>query len=204
MRSGDGKMIKIGVLALQGAVAEHLNCLDQVEGVEPVGVKTFQQLQAVDGLILPGGESTTMGKLLRDYALMNPLRERIIRGMPVWGTCAGMILLANHIVNQEVRYLQVLDVQVKRNAYGGQLESFSTQAVVPEVARLPIPLTFIRAPYIDRVGPGVRVLLTLDEHIVAVEQGNILATSFHPELTDDLNFHRYFAAKSKGIMERVS
>lgn len=204
MRSGDGKMIRIGVLALQGAVAEHLRCLKEIAGVEAIAVKNLQQLQAVNSMILPGGESTAMGKLLRDYGLMAPLRERILNGMPVWGTCAGMILMANHIINQPESYLQVLDVRVKRNAYGGQLESFCTRAVIPSVSPHRIPLTFIRAPYIEQVGPGVRVLLNLDDHIVAVEQDNILATSFHPELTDDLSFHRYFIRKSKEALALVS
>ena len=146
----------------------------------------------VDALIIPGGESTAIGKLLKEYDLIAPLQERIKGGMPVWGTCAGMILLANRIVNQDTTYLNVLDVAVRRNAYGSQLDSFQAQAVVEKVSPEPFPLVFIRAPYIEQVGPEVEVLLCLHGHIVAVQQQHILATAFHPELTGDLRFHRFF------------
>lgn len=192
MHSGDGKMATIGVLSLQGAVTEHLACLNQLEIVRGVAVKTRPPLEKVDALIIPGGESTAIGKLLKEYDLIAPLQERIKGGMPVWGTCAGMILLANRIVNQDTTYLNVLDVAVRRNAYGSQLDSFQAQAVVEKVSPEPFPLVFIRAPYIEQVGPEVEVLLCLDGHIVAVQQQHILATAFHPELTGDLRFHRFF------------
>lgn len=192
MRSGDGKMANIGVLALQGAVAEHLACLNALDDVTARAVKTRAQLDEVDALIMPGGESTTMGKLLVEYDLMKPLQDRIQKGMPVWGTCAGLILLANQIVNQDWTYLNVLDVAVRRNAYGTQLDSFTSRAVVDKVSPEPMPLIFIRAPFIEKAGPEVEVLLRLNGHIVAVRQRNILATAFHPELTGDLRFHQFF------------
>lgn len=185
-------MVNIGVLALQGAVAEHVSCLNALDNIKATAVKTRAQLEEVQALIMPGGESTTMGKLLKEYDLMQPLHERIQNGMPVWGTCAGMILLAKRIVNQDWTYLNVLDVAVRRNAYGTQLDSFCTQAVVEKVSPEPMPLVFIRAPYIEKAGPQVEVLLHLNGHIVAVRQRNILATAFHPELTGDLRFHQFF------------
>jgi len=191
-------MATIGVLSLQGAVAEHLDCLNKLGNVRGLEVKTSQQLEQVDALIIPGGESTTMGKLLAEYDLIHPLQDRIKGGMPVWGTCAGMILLANKIVNQDWTYLNVLDVAVRRNAYGSQLDSFQAQAVVERVSPEPFPLVFIRAPYIEKVGLNVEVLLRLDGHIVAVKQHNMLATAFHPELTGDLRFHQFFVNMLNG------
>lgn len=191
-------MANIGVLALQGAVAEHLACLNALDDVTAKEVKTRAQLDEVDALIMPGGESTTMGKLLVEYDLINPLQDRIQKGMPVWGTCAGMILLANQIVNQNWTYLNVLDVAVRRNAYGTQLDSFFSRAVVEKVSPEPMPLVFIRAPFIEKAGPEVEVLLRLNGHIVAVRQRNILATAFHPELTGDLRFHQFFVSMLGG------
>ncbi len=190
-------MIRIGVLALQGAVSEHIDCLKRIENVESVEVKKTSDLQNIDGLILPGGESTTMGKLLVEYNMVEPIHANILKGMPVWGTCAGMILLAENIVSEPERYLQVLDVSVRRNGYGGQLDSFQTSAIIPKIASHPLPLIFIRAPYIEQVGNKVEILLTLENKVVAVEQDNILATSFHPELTRDLSFHKYFVSKTR-------
>ena len=185
--------MRIGVLSLQGSVAEHLACLSRLEGVEGVAVNTPAALAQVDGLILPGGESTTIGKLLRLFALFEPLRQRIIEGMPVWGTCAGMILLAHQVVG-ESPHLDVMDITVRRNAYGRQLDSFATEAVIPAFGERPLPLVFIRAPWIEAVGPAAQVLCKLDGRIVAARQGHMLVTSFHPELTDDLTVHAYFAA----------
>lgn len=186
----------IGVLALQGSVEEHLRLLSTLPGVTGVPVKTREQLAAVDGLILPGGESTTMGKLLGTFGLMEPLRERILTGMPAWGTCAGMILLARQ-VEGETPYLGVMDITVRRNAYGGQLDSFETRAVLPMAGSAPFPLTFIRAPWISRVGDAAEALCTIEGHCVAARQGKLLATSFHPELTGDNRMHRYFASFCK-------
>lgn len=185
-------MKKVGVLALQGGVEEHLKKLSHVNNVEPVLVKYLSELDEIDGLIIPGGESTALGLLLREFELMEPLKERIIKGMPVWGTCAGMILLAKEISDDDTRHLEVMDIKVRRNAYGTQLDSFTTKALIPEVDTEPIQLVFIRAPFVEGVGDKVDVLLKVGGNIVACREKNMLATSFHPELTDDIRFHKYF------------
>lgn len=184
-------MRRIGVLSLQGSVIEHMRSLQRLEDVTPVEVKTLDALNSVDALILPGGESTTISKLLNIFGLMEPIRKRIEDGMPVWGTCAGMILLARDIVG-ESSHLNVMDISVMRNAYGRQADSFTTYVVIPQMGSDPIPLVFVRAPWVQSVGEGVEVLCELDGHIVAARQRNMLVTSFHPELTDDLSVHRYF------------
>ena len=184
-------MRRIGVLSLQGSVIEHMRSLQRLEDVTPVEVKTLDALNSVDALILPGGESTTISKLLNIFGLMEPIRKRIEDGMPVWGTCAGMILLARDIVG-ESPHLNVMDISVMRNAYGRQADSFTTYVVIPQMGSDPIPLVFVRAPWVQSVGEGVEVLCELDGHIVAARQRNMLVTSFHPELTDDISVHRYF------------
>jgi 5'-phosphate synthase pdxT subunit len=186
-------MKAIGVLGLQGSFAEHLAMLGRIGGVTPVKVKTPADLGRVDGLILPGGESTTMGRLLREFHLLEPLKKRIKEGMPVWGTCAGMILLAKEIEGGEPAHLGVMDITVRRNAYGGQLESFSGLISIGEVAGRPLTAVFIRAPWIEATGDGVKRLAEKDGRIIAARQRNMLATSFHPELTGDTAFHEYFA-----------
>ena len=192
----------IGVLALQGSVIEHVGLLNKLPDVKSIEVKTLRDLEAVDGIILPGGESTTIGKLLKDFSLLEPLKARIQNGMPVWGTCAGLILLAKNIVG-ESSHLGVMDITVRRNAYGRQLDSFSSLETVPAVSESPIPLVFIRAPWIESVGRNIRTLLSINEHIVAAQEGNMLATSFHPELTDDVTFHEYFADLCKEYKKGV-
>ncbi|WP_425058824.1 Pyridoxal 5'-phosphate synthase subunit PdxT [Sporomusa carbonis] len=188
-------MVTIGVLALQGAVKEHLDCLNALPEVRGIPVKKAADFTDIDGLILPGGESTTMGKLLREYNLSQLLIDKITGGMPVWGTCAGMILLAKTITGENIRHLGVMDICVRRNAYGSQLDSFATSVVIPELGATPIPLVFIRAPYVESAGANVKILAKVDDKIVAVEENNMLATAFHPELTDDLSFHKYFINK---------
>lgn len=183
---------KIGVLGLQGAVQEHLDKLNSIDKVEAFSVKYKSDIERIDGLIIPGGESTAIGRLLADFDLTEPLKARIESGMPVWGTCAGMIILAKNITNDERKHLQVMDIEVMRNGYGRQLDSFITSVSLPRISVDEIPLVFIRAPYVVDVAPQVDVLLRLDGHIVACREGHMLATSFHPELTDDLSFHRYF------------
>jgi len=185
-------MKKVGVLALQGSIQEHVNSLKSIPGVIPILVKKTDDLDLVERLIIPGGESTTIGKLLRDYKLLHPIAEKIEEGMPVWGTCAGMILLAKKIENSPVNHLNVMDITVRRNAYGSQLDSFVTQEMIPQISSRKIPLVFIRAPYIIKTRAGVTPLLELYGHIVAARQDNMLVTSFHPELTDNLEFHMYF------------
>ena len=192
MQNEDGKMIKVGVLAIQGAVAEHLELLNQIPDVCAQEVKYLDELNEVDGLIIPGGESTAIGRLLRDFNLLQPLKKRILNGMPVWGTCAGMILLAKSLENDPTVHLGVMDITVERNAYGRQLGSFTTEVEIEKISSNKIPLIFIRAPYVTQVKSDVDILLEVNDHIVACQQKQMLATSFHPELTKDTSFHRYF------------
>lgn len=186
-------MKSVGVLALQGSVTEHIHSLSRIDGVKACEVKSISDFEKVSGLILPGGESTTMGKLLRDFDLLEPIVKRINDGMPVWGTCAGMILLAKKIVNEDYIHLGVMDIAVKRNAYGAQLDSFSIKMDIPKLSLKDFPVVFIRAPWIEKAENDVEVLLSVNDKIVAVQQDHMLATSFHPELTEDLSFHKYFA-----------
>ena len=185
--------MKIGILAMQGAFAEHAKVLEKL-GVVSVQIRNlddFQQHQSdLSGLILPGGESTTMGKLLRDQQMLVPIQEAILSGLPVFGTCAGLILLAKEITSQEESHLGTMDIVVERNAYGRQLGSFYTEAECKGVGK--IPMTFIRGPIISGLGEGVEILATLDDQIVAAQEKNMLVTSFHPELTDDVGLHQYF------------
>ena len=187
-------MKKIGIFCFQGAIVEHERQIKAI-GHEPVIVKYPEQLEEIDGIILPGGESTTMGKILNRTGLMEPLRGKIQSGLPVWGTCAGMILLAKELVNDSVTHLGVMDIAVRRNAYGSQIDSFATKKVIPAVDSKEIELVFIRAPYITSVKDGVKILCELDGHIVAAEEKNMLVTSFHPELTDNTAFLKYFVSK---------
>jgi pyridoxal 5'-phosphate synthase pdxT subunit len=182
-------MITIGILAVQGAFIEHQYVLDKL-GVKSFEIRQLKDLkQPMDGLILPGGESTAMAKLLHDLNMFDPLQILIQHGMPVLGTCAGMILLAKRITNQETHHFQTMNIAVERNAYGRQLGSFFTHALFNKVS---IPMTFIRAPYIVSCGPGVEVLSIVKDRIVAARQGNQLATAFHPELTESTYIHEYF------------
>ena len=185
--------MKIGILALQGAFAEHAKVLDKlgVASVQIRNLEDFQQYQSdLSSLILPGGESTTMGKLLRDQNMLIPLRGAILNGLPVFGTCAGLILLAKEITSQEESHLATMDIVVERNAYGRQLGSFYTEAECKGVGQ--IPMTFIRGPIISEVGKDVDVLAVVNNQIVAAQEKNMLVTSFHPELTDDVLLHQYF------------
>lgn len=189
LQVGDLKMLKIGVLDIQGSVIEHIDMLNKIIGVEPIKVKYTKELEKIDGLIIPGGESTTIGKLLREFEIYDLLKNRIMQGMPVWGTCAGMVLLSKNI---NENYLGVMDIVVKRNAYGSQIESFVINEDIPLISNDKIPLVFIRAPYIIKAGEKVKILKEIDGHIVAARENNMLATSFHPELTKDNIVHKYF------------
>lgn len=185
--------MKIGILALQGAFVEHEKVLTElgIESVELRNLEDFQQYRSsLSGLILPGGESTTMSKLLRDQDMLLPIREAIQSGLPVFGTCAGLILLAKQITSQEESHLATMDIVVERNAYGRQLGSFYTEADCKGVGK--IPMTFIRGPIISSVGEDVEVLAIVNNQIVAAQEKNMLVTSFHPELTDDVRLHQYF------------
>ena len=181
----------IGVLAMQGAYKEHINILQDLD-VSPVEIRNKNDLQNIDGIIIPGGESTTMGKLIRTLDIYDDLKEKIESGMPVWGTCAGMILLAKEIENDSRRHLSLMDIKVRRNAFGTQIDSFKTKKVIKEVSENPLELVFIRAPFITEIKDNVKVLCEVNNNIVAVRQDNMIATSFHPELTSDLTFLKYF------------
>lgn len=183
----------IGILGMQGAIAEHQEILLQIPHTKTRIIKTAKDLDCIDGLILPGGESTAIGKLLDYFSLKEILQQKIISGLPVFGTCAGLILLAKNIENQTNTHLATMDITVKRNGYGSQLDSFSTNLLIPTIDKnMPIPLVFIRAPYITKTDKDVQILATLDNKIIAARQKNMLVSSFHPELTCDLRFHQYF------------
>jgi 5'-phosphate synthase pdxT subunit len=184
----------IGVLALQGDVAEHQAML-AASGANPSLVKRAEQLDDLDGLVIPGGESTTIGKLLRRFDLLEPLQQRVQDGFPVFGTCAGMILLADQIEDAGTDQPAIggMDITVQRNAFGRQRESFETDLDIPAVGDTPLHAVFIRAPLIKRLGNEVDVLATLEDgRVVAAQQDNLLVASFHPELTDDARLHQYF------------
>jgi 5'-phosphate synthase pdxT subunit len=185
--------MKIGVLALQGAFAEHVAALRAI-GVEAVEVRLPEQLDDVDGLIIPGGESTTMRRLIARWGLREPILALAAEGKPLFGTCAGMIVLSKQIEGGEEPVLPLLDVTVERNAFGRQLDSFETDLTVPLLGDTPVHAVFIRAPVIESVGPNVDVIAKLDDgRIVAVRERNIVATSFHPELAGETRFHRLIA-----------
>jgi 5'-phosphate synthase pdxT subunit len=185
--------MKIGVLALQGAFAEHVAALRAI-GVEAVEVRLPEHLDDVDGLIIPGGESTTMRRLIARWGLREPILALAADGKPLFGTCAGMIVLSKQIEGGEEPVLPLLDVTVERNAFGRQLDSFETELSVPLLGDTPVHAVFIRAPVIESVGPDVDVIARLDDgRIVAVRERNIIATSFHPELAGETRFHRLVA-----------
>jgi pyridoxal 5'-phosphate synthase pdxT subunit len=190
--SSPAKTARVGVLALQGDFAEHLQTLRGI-GAEAVDVRRPEQLDDVDSLIIPGGESTTIGKLAERYGIISKLRERIAGGMPVWGTCAGAIFLAKDVPGHPHPILAAMDIAVERNAFGRQQDSFEADLIVPDIGGLPYHAIFIRAPKITKTAAAVETIAALDDGtVVAARQGNLLATSFHPELTADDRFHRYF------------
>ncbi len=190
--------MRIGVLAIQGSVIEHKEMLNRL-GVESILVKRPEELDRVDGLILPGGESTTFLKILEGRGLFKRLREKIQRGLPVLATCAGVILLAKDIENYpEQKTLGVLDITVSRNAYGSQRESFVTYIDIPVIGEDRFEAIFIRAPQIRRVGEGVKVHSHFDGNPVFVEKDNIIGLTFHPELTEDIRIHKYFIKRCTG------
>ena len=184
-------MAVIGVLALQGDVDEHVAALARA-GASVIPVKTVEDLRRVDALVVPGGESTTVMKLLDRFGLVEPIVERVRRGMPFWGTCMGMIVAARDVADLEQPTLDLIDVTVRRNAFGRQNESAEIELDVPALGDRPFPAIFIRAPWIERVGPQVELLAERGGHGVMVRQGNVLGTSFHPELTNDPRVHEFF------------
>ncbi len=192
---------RVGVLALQGDTREHLAAL-RAAGAEPVTVRRRSELDAVDGLVIPGGESTTMSHLLLDFDLLEPLRARLADGLPAYGACAGMILLASEILDAGARGraalpLRGIDMTVRRNAFGRQVDSFEGDIAFAGLDD-PVRAVFIRAPWVERVGDGVQVLARAAGHVVAVRQGSVLATAFHPEMTGDRRIHQLFVDIVRG------
>lgn len=189
------------MLAVQGAFAEHINLLRQL-GVEAVPVRLPKDLVGVAGLILPGGESTTMRKLIDEWGLRQPILDLINKGAPVFGTCAGMILLSREITDGDKPVFPMLDISVKRNAFGRQLDSFESELDVPVLGDRKVHAVFIRAPIVERVGPDVDVIAQLDDgRVVAVKKGQIIATAFHPELAGETRFHRLVATMAAAFAE---
>jgi pyridoxal 5'-phosphate synthase pdxT subunit len=192
------KKVKIGVLASQGAFIEHIQALQKL-GAEAIPVRLPVELKGLDGIILPGGESTTISRLMNAYDLMQEIAAIAKQNLPLFGTCAGMILMAKKISNNSAASLNLMDITVERNAFGRQVDSFETELEIPVLGNKPFHAVFIRAPLIEKCGAKVEVLARLDNNtIVAARQDNMLVTAFHPELTDDLRFHRYFLEMISG------
>ena len=196
----------IGVLALQGDVREHLAALDD-SGADAVGIRRPEELDKVDGIVIPGGESTTMSRLLQVFELLEPLRDRLRGGLPAYGSCAGMILLASEVLDTrpDAEHLGAIDMTVRRNAFGRQVDSFESDLEFEGIVGDPMRAVFIRAPWVERVGPGVEVLAQVPAaageaagRIVAVRQGSVIATSFHPEVTGDRRVHEMFVDLVRG------
>ena len=184
--------MRVGVLALQGTFIEHIDSLRQLS-VEAPPIRLPHELDTLDGLVIPGGESTTMLRLMESFGLIQPIREMARNGLPIWGTCAGMVLLVKDVSNYETETLALMDAKVKRNAFGSQVDSFEADLEIPPVGEGPFHAVFIRAPIIEEAKPGVEILSRLaDGTIVAIRQNRLLACAFHPEFTDDLRFHSYF------------
>lgn len=193
--------MRVGVLALQGDFREHIDALSHCQ-VQAIEVRRVSELESIDALVIPGGESTTIVSLAKTFEVFEPIKERIAAGMPVYGSCAGMIMLANQIVaaKEGQETFGGIDITVRRNAFGRQIASFESDVIAPAISNSPIRAVFIRAPWVEKVGKDVEVLATYTgtdgvSHAVAVRQGHLLATAFHPEITDDYSVHRYFLEK---------
>ncbi len=214
--------VKIGVLAIQGSFAEHIDMLSRI-GVHAIEVRTIEDLDKVDGLIMPGGESTTIGKLMKIYGLDEEIKRRanpnslspslpksLARPLTIWGTCAGAILLAKEVAAPRPDILELMDISITRNVYGPQIESFETTISIPKISKKPVGAVFIRAPKITRVGKGVEILGSHSEQNgnkelaspVLVQYNNLLASTFHPELTDDTSVHEYFVSLTQDYAEK--
>lgn len=197
--------MKVGVLALQGDIREHISSLIAC-GVEPISVRRSNEIDAVDALVLPGGESTTIAQLSEVFGIYDQLKKRIENGMPVFGSCAGMILLANEILDSKVgqKTFGGLNITVRRNAFGRQVDSFESDIAFKDGSSDLVRAVFIRAPWVEKVGEGVEILASVDNHPVAVRSKTLLATSFHPELTGDHRIHRYFIEEvARPVLEKV-
>ena len=196
----------VGVLALQGDVVEHVAALQRA-GADAIAVKTREDLARVDGLVIPGGESTTVMKLLARFGLGEPIQDRVRSGMPLWGTCMGMIVAAHDVEGLDQPTLDLIDITVRRNAFGRQNESAEVQLPIAVLGEKPFPAIFIRAPWIERVGPSVELLAERDGRGVMVREGHVLGTSFHPELSNDERVHAYFlklVAEAKANVGKTS
>jgi len=200
-RDSRAPRVRIGVLALQGDVEPHRCALHSLPGVEAPLVRSLDELTAVDGLVIPGGESTTIGKLLDRMGLLAPLRDLASAGLPIYGTCAGLILLAREIEGSDQLRIGVMDVAVARNAFGRQVDSFEADIAMPAIGEEPVRGVFIRAPYVTRTGPDVQVLARFRDRIVAVRQGHLLGTAFHPELSADRRVHSAFV---EAVRDRIA
>ncbi len=196
-------MNTVGVLALQGDVVEHVAALERA-GADVVEVRTPEDLARVEALVVPGGESTTVMKLLDRFGLIGPIKRRVADGMPFWGTCMGMIVAAHDVADVDQPSLGLLDVTVRRNAFGRQIDSAEVPLTIPALGQEPFPAVFIRAPWIERTGPGVETLAERDGHGVMVREKNVLGTSFHPELTGDDRVHGYFLGMVRAPEEAAS
>jgi 5'-phosphate synthase pdxT subunit len=199
--AGSGTGAPVGVLALQGDFREHIRVL-KLLGTDAVPVRRAEDVKAISGLVIPGGESSVMDKLSRAFGVAEPLREAIAEGMPVYGTCAGLIMLSDRIVDGIAgqQSLGGLDIAVRRNAFGPQTESFEVDLDVPALGDPPMHAVFIRAPVVDELGEKASAMSALDDgRVVAVEQGNLLGTSFHPEITNDYRFHEYFLERVRQV-----
>lgn len=197
--------MQVGVLALQGDFREHIAVLRSL-GADVIPVRRAEDLEKVAGLVIPGGESSVMDKLSRLFDLAEPLKAAIASGLPVYGTCAGLIMLSNTVLDaiDGQQSLGGLDIEVRRNAFGSQTSSFEVDLDIPAVGDVPMHAVFIRAPVVERIGSGVSVVAALDDgRVVAVEQGNLLGTSFHPEMTGDTRFHQYFLDRMAKVRFRV-
>jgi 5'-phosphate synthase pdxT subunit len=184
--------MKVGVLALQGTFIEHIHILGQL-GVEGTAIRLPHEMDGLDGLVIPGGESTTILGLMERFGLVGPIREMARDGLPIWGTCAGVVLLAKNVSNYEMETLGLMDTKVRRNAFGRQIDSFEADLEIPVLGQKPFHAVFIRAPVIEQAEPGVEILARLpDSTIVAARQDRLLTSTFHPEFTDDSRFHSYF------------
>ena len=183
--------MKVGVLALQGDFREHIRALEKRDA-ETLEVRLPSELSVIDALVIPGGESTTIGKMMRDFGFPGPIREFARKGKPIFGTCAGLIVLADKIDGQRGEHLNLVDIDVRRNAYGRQVDSREVEVSAPVLGPEPFPAVFIRAPRIDKTGPGVEVLALYESRAVLARENNILVCSFHPELTGDGRIHKYF------------
>ena len=194
--------VRIGVLGVQGDVSEHLAALERV-GVDASIVKSIKGLESGEALIVPGGESTTVIKLVERFGLSEPIRKRVHDGMPFWGTCMGMIVAAHDVAGLDQPTLDLIDITVKRNAFGRQVESAEIPLVIDALGSQPFPAVFIRAPWVERAGRGVETLASHEGHGVFVRAGNVIGSSFHPELTGDTRLHAYFARMVEDARERV-